>query len=234
MYTIIIPTYNEYRALPILLRSLEEVSRSVGIIFSIIVVDDNSDDGTVGFVKSFTSDRLRIRLIERNVRGLSSAILRGLGEADTEFVLVIDADLSHPPESVVAMFEMLAYADLVIGTRRVLGGGVEEWPLLRRAMSRAGELCSRSLGILVSDPMSGFFALRKSVLESVQIHPRGYKVLLDILVKANRYMRIGEVPYIFRNRNVGDSKLSLRVIYEFVVQIILLKYWQWFLSSRRR
>src|SRR5262249_45856891 len=146
----------------------------------IVVVDDASGDGTAELARELGKS-LPIRTVERvDERGLSTAVLRGLTEARTDVCVVMDADLSHPPESIPRMLKALQEgADVGVGSRYVRGGDIDEWPLFRRLTSWAGTMLARPLTPL-RDPMSGFFCLRRSLLDGVALKPRGFKILLEI------------------------------------------------------
>lgn len=231
----IVPTLREAenlrRLLPAVCGRLAEAARGG---YEVVVVDDDSGDGTEAVVADVASRGWPVRLVVRKgERGLSSAVLRGFREATGEAFIVMDADLSHPPELLPAVVAALEEGmEVVLPTRYRRGGGAERWPLLRKLMSLAATLPARLL-VPVSDPMSGYFAVRREVVEGVPLDPIGYKILLEILVKG-RYdrRRIREIPYVFRNRFLGASKLDSKVSAEYVVQWFrLLRY---ILSGRRR
>lgn len=208
--SIIIPTLNERDALGFLFGELREVLNTLPQYeFEIIVVDDGSADGTREFVKSV---RLpwSIKLIERNEYGLATAVVDGFKNAQGEIFGVIDADLSHPPALIPKLLEALKDADLAVGSRHTPGGGVEEWPLARKLFSRFATALARPISNGVRDPMSGFFFIKKSALKCANLKPRGYKILLEIIVKCAS-LKIIEIPYTFRNRSVGKSKLGFKV-----------------------
>ncbi len=202
MVSIIIPTYNE----------AENIGRLVPQIFKhcirseVIIVDDSSPDGTAGIAREM-GRWFPVRVVERPGKiGLGSAVLEGFRHAKSDILCVMDADLSHPPEKIPEMVRALKNSDIVVGSRYVKGGGTEGWPLKRRLMSRGATWMARAL-TSVKDPMSGFFLLRKSVIDNVRLEPDGYKILLEILARG-RYKRVTEVPYTFTDRQAGKSKLN--------------------------
>ncbi len=155
-------------------------------------------------------------------RGLSSAVLDGFAAAGGDILVVMDADLSHPPEKIPEMVAQITEgrADMVVGSRHVSGGSIEDWPIHRRLISKTATLLARPL-TKVKDPMSGFFALRRSVIEGVTLDPVGYKIGLEILVKG-RHTKVGEVPIRFANRKAGQSKLGGAVMLRYIDHVTTL------------
>lgn len=210
--SIVVPTYREADNLPILTRRLAATLRPLGWVWEVIIVDDNSPDATPAVLeqlrKQYPEFNYRIRT---NERGLSSAVLAGISLARHDYVLVMDADLSHPPESVPELIKPLAQgqADYVIGSRYVTGGRTEDWGFLRWLNSYGATLLSRPLIGAVRDPMAGFFALRRNTLgQAAALNPVGYKISLELMVKCGT-QRVHEVPIVFRNRLLGESKLTM-------------------------
>ncbi|MEI8196041.1 MAG: polyprenol monophosphomannose synthase [Phycisphaerae bacterium] len=211
--SIVVPTFREAENLPLLVNQVAEVMRSRGWGWEMIVVDDNSPDATHEILDTLqrTYPQLRYR-IRTNERGLSSAVLAGMGMAQHDYIVVMDADLSHPPESVPTLVEKLVSgdADFVIGSRYVPGGKTEDWTWLRWLNSAGATLLSRPLAGAVRDSMAGFFAFKRSMLaNSGPLNPIGYKIGLELLVKCHA-QRVVEVPITFRNRVHGESKLTLK------------------------
>lgn len=208
--SIIIPTYNERENIEQVVERCRDALS--GYRFEIVVVDDDSPDRTWQFVRSEYETLDAIRVVRRTEEsGLATAVSRGFDEATYDLCAVIDADLQHPPEKLpelIAAFE--SGADIVIGSRHVPGGGVENWSRFRRLVSR-GAMAIAKLALPptrgISDPMSGFFAVRRDILDGVSLAPTGYKILLEILLKCE-YDRVVEVPYVFTERERGESKLS--------------------------
>ncbi len=212
--SVVVPTYNEAANLLVLVRRILEAVPAA----EIVVVDDGSPDGTALRAREL-AERHPVKVIERKgERGLATAVLRGLDEARSEICVVMDADLSHPPEAIPALVEAVAEgAEVAVGSRYVTGGRIDGWPLARRLTSRAGTLLARPL-TPVRDPLAGFFCLRRSLLRGVQLKPRGFKILLEILART-RTDRAVEVPITFEDRGVGASKFSGKQRREYMAQL---------------
>lgn len=229
LVSLIIPTLNESDAIVILLQKLDSVSKSLtvqGNSLEVIIVDDGSADGTRDIIKNVQSKFFyKIILRERQVKDLATAVIDGFKLANGEIWGVMDADLSHPPEMLPLMVEALKDADISVGSRNILGGGVENWPYHRKFTSRFGALLTRAINIKITDPMSGFFFLRRSVLENVTLSPIGYKVLLEILIKGH-YQNLVEVPYLFLNRTVGKSNMGSLVMINYLRHLWRLLLWK--------
>jgi len=225
--SIVIPTLDERESVKRLVPKLEAVAKTLPVgSFECIFVDDDSKDGTQQAILDMRAgSAMPIFLVERKVRGLATAVIEGFRHARGSIVGVIDADLSHPPELIPKMLGMLEGADIVVGSRHLPGGGVEEWPAHRRFFSRAASLCTLLLAPRVTDPMSGYFFLRKEAIQGVTLSPVGYKILLEILVKG-RYSKVAEVPYIFRNRDFGKSKLNWKVSAAYFWHLAKLHAWK--------
>ncbi len=203
--SVIVPTYNEAENIKKLIPLLDAVLKDHS--HEILIVDDNSPDGTAKVAKKL-AEQYPVRVLKREKKsGLASAILYGFMNANGDVLGVIDADLQHPPELLGEMAKKIKDGyDIVIASRYVKGGGIKGWSTYRILISRVAILLAKPL-INVKDPMSGCFLLRRKVIEGVNFNPTGYKFLLEILVKGN-YNRVAEVPYVFRNREYGQSKLS--------------------------
>jgi dolichol-phosphate mannosyltransferase len=179
--------------------------------YELIVVDDNSPDGTSELAQSLSKD-YPVRVITRkNERGLASAVVHGFKHASGEILGVIDADLQHPPEVLPELLVGIrSGAEVAIASRYVKGGGSEGWSMTRKIISRASKVLAALLLPSIrriKDPLSGFFLLRREVIEGVELSPTGYKILLEVIVKG-KAREIAEVPYIFRERERGKSNLS--------------------------
>ena len=211
--SIIVPTYGEAENLPRLIPQLGAALAPRGWEWEVIVVDDNSPDETPRVLSELARAYPQLRcLIRKEDRGLSSAVLAGINLARFDYLLVMDADLSHPPESVPALIDPLldGRADFVIGSRYVEGGRTEDWGPLRWLNSFVATVLSRPFVGRVKDSMAGFFALRRdTLLAGDELNPIGYKIGLELMVKC-RVQRAVEVPIVFRNRVAGESKLSMR------------------------
>ena len=210
--SIVVPTYREAENLPALVRRIHAAMASSVAAYEIVVVDDDSRDGTDRVIADLAAANHPVRLITRvGERGLSSAVLRGFHEARGQILVCMDADLSHPPEVVPRLLACLAEpaVDFALASRYVPGGSTDDrWGLLRWINSKAAALLARPF-VNVRDPMSGFFALRRSVLSrAAELSPVGYKIGLELMVKCScRHIR--EVPIHFALREHGRSKLTL-------------------------
>jgi dolichol-phosphate mannosyltransferase len=222
---IIIPTFNEARNVAELASRLSAILS--GVIHEIIFVDDHSADGTADIVRQLSRQDPRIRIIERiGRRGLSTAVIEGLLSTSAPFGVVIDGDLQHDERAIPSLINALANgADLAVGSRYLEGGGTRDWSLRRK---QASSLATRMSLLLpaarISDPMSGFFAVRTDAFRqrADQLVGVGYKILLDLLVTGGPPLKTKEVAYIFRSREQGESKLDTRVALEFA-ELLLAK-----------
>jgi dolichol-phosphate mannosyltransferase len=150
--------------------------------------------------------------------GLASAVVAGFAAAKGDLLLVMDADLSHPPEVAPRLVDAITGgADIAVGSRYVRGGGTQDWPLRRRVVSRVACLMGQVF-VPVRDSTSGFFALRRAVIEGVRLNPIGFKIGFEVLARG-RYRKAVEVPYTFRDRELGKSKFGQREIVEYVQQL---------------
>jgi dolichol-phosphate mannosyltransferase len=209
--TVIVPTYHEVDNLSELTRRIFLALSKIGIETELLIVDDNSQDGTDRLCKQLES-QYPIRLITRTAeRGLATAVFRGIQESKSKYVLVMDADLSHPPEDIPRIVECLkGGADFVVGSRYVRGGSTDaQWGLFRWLNSKVATILARGLTNL-KDPMAGFFGFPRRILDGApQLVPVGYKIGLEILVKA-KCEKVEEIPISFAERIKGESKLTLK------------------------
>ena len=218
--SIIVPTFNEAGNIGELIRRVENCL--AGIRWEMLVVDDDSADGTADLVENIGRADERIRCLRRfGRRGLSSACMEGMALARGRYHAVMDADLQHDESLLPAMLQSIAagHVDLVVGSRYVDGGCVASWHPLRHAMSRAATIATRLLlRVELSDPMSGFFMIRREA--ALCLHSRcsghGFKLLLDIVASAKVPLRVIELPYRFSTRTSGKSKLGGGVVWSFV------------------
>ena len=219
---IVVPTYNERDNISEL---VERVFAGMdGVDWEMIIVDDDSPDGTAQVARAIGLRDPRIRVVRRiGRRGLSSACLEGMLASNATYLAVIDADLQHDPLLLRGMLEILRAGgtDVVVASRRVAGGSIREWSDHREAARRLATRAARAVGsTLLSDPMSGYFAIRREVIDRVA--PRlagvGFKLLLDILLAAPD-LRISEVPLAFDRREQGESKFSPRVVWDYGVML---------------
>lgn len=205
--SIVVPTFNERDNLPRLAERLFAALPPDGV--ELVIVDDDSPDGTAAVAIQLAS-RCPVRCIVRQgERGLATAVVRGLQEARGDFCIVMDADLSHPPEAIPELLSALAdpTVNLAVGSRFVPGGRVDlHWPLHRRLNSLFGRLLARPL-TPVRDMMAGFFALRRREVELGRLRPVGYKILLEIIVR-HRFRNVVEIPITFSDRAAGKTKLN--------------------------
>ena len=224
--SMVVPTYNERERLEHFVRALVGVLGDARIDGEIIIVDDNSPDGTGGLADALARE-LPVRVVHRSGKlGLGSAVMAGFAVARGEVLGVMDADVSHPPDRVPALVAALREtgADVVIGSRYIPGGGTKNWPLSRAIMSRTACLVAR-LVTPVHDAASGFFVLRRPVIEGVAIKAAGFKICLELLVRG-AVRSVVEVPYVFSDRAAGQSKMNHREALGFLVQIGQLFLWE--------
>jgi dolichol-phosphate mannosyltransferase len=221
--TIVIPTYNEAENIPILIERIFNTFDKSKLNGRVIVVDDNSPDETWRVAQELKSKYSGLDVIRRmNKRGLSSAVVEGFRSSGSDILGVMDADLSHPTEKISELVKPIASgeADFVIGSRYVREGGIGEWPLQRKLSSKLATLAVYGL-TKVNDPMSGFFFLKRNIIEGIKLDTKGFKIGLEILVKGN-YDKVVEVPIVFRDRLYGKTKLSSGVIVDYLHQVARL------------
>ena len=216
MLSVVVPTYNEAGSIPKLAERLRVALD--GREWELVVVDDGSPDGTADIAAAL-APRIPVNVVRRAGKaGLASAVVAGFHAARGDILVVMDADLSHPPETVPALAAAIdAGADLAVGSRYVKGGGVMDWPWRRRVVSRVACLMGNAL-VPVRDATSGFFALRRSVVDGVKLNPIGFKIGFEVIARG-RYAKVVEVPYTFRDRELGASKFGRREIIQYVVQL---------------
>jgi len=217
--TLVIPTLREVESLRILLDRVTASLEKQSLPFDILVVDDDSCDGTEELVSSITRTDPRVRLLVRKgERGLSGAILHGWQQCEASVLGVMDADLQHPPELLPALVDAIQNGnDIAIGSRYVAGGRVDRWNPLRRLLSAAAVWVTYPLqrcSLKAHDPMSGFFLVRRHCVEQVELQPAGFKLLLEILVRGH-IASVCEIPIAFGRRAAGRSKANLRVAWEY-------------------
>ena len=215
---IIVPTFNEAKNIKELASKLS--STLSGMSYEIIFVDDNSPDGTADIVRKLSRQEPRVRIIERiGRRGLSTAVIEGLLSTSAPFGVVIDGDLQHDESIIPALVKSLsAGADVAVGSRYQEGGGTSDWSRRRKQVSFLATRMSLLIpAARISDPMSGFFAVRTDVFRqrAGQLVGAGYKILLDLLATSGPPLKVQEVSYVFRSREQGESKLDARVALEF-------------------
>ena len=225
--SIVIPTFNEKENIRTIITRVLEVIKKGNIDAELLIIDDNSPDGTAALATSMARKHPEIRVeVRKNERGLSSAVLRGFKLARGDIFLVMDADLSHPPELIPKLLAPIIArkCQIAMASRYIKGGGTEGWPASRTAVSKGATFLAK-LVTSVKDPMSGFFALRSSVISDVDLNPKGYKIALEILARGN-YKTVIEVPFIFKDRAAGKSKLSRKVMGQYVQHLAGLLFAQ--------
>jgi dolichol-phosphate mannosyltransferase len=227
--SIVIPTYNESENIAAMVDQLEGVLEPVlGANYELVVVDDDSPDRTWEIVDTLSKTHPCLRGIRRvGERGLATAVVAGWKAARGEILGVIDADLQHPPEVLARLIEAMdSGADIAIASRHVEGGGTSKWSMARRFVSRSAQLIGMVLlpgaAGKVSDPMSGYFMFKHSLIENVTLQPVGYKILLEVLVRA-KPANIREVGYVFRERTKGGSKATFGIFLQYLQHLWRLR-----------
>jgi len=220
--SIIVPTYKEAQNVDTLTRRIHKTMTECNMSYEIIFVDDDSKDDIEKIISNLSSEGLNVRLIQRkNERGLSSAVLRGFSEAEGGILVCMDADLSHPPETIHVMINKIVKdnAEFVIGSRYVNGGSTDhKWTIYRRINSRIATLFAKPF-TTAKDPMSGFFAIPDRVYKrGSSFNPIGYKIALELIVRC-KCEKIVEVPIHFSDRKCGESKLTLKEQLNYLVHI---------------
>jgi len=223
-----LPTYNERENLEPMLRALGEV---LGPDDRVLVIDDNSPDGTGELADRLAAELEAVEVLHRpRKEGLGPAYLAGFRRAlelGAELVVEIDCDFSHDPADVPRLLDAAADADLVLGSRYVPGGSVEDWGAVRRAISRAASLYTQVLLMPVKDPTGGFKCFRRTVLEQIDLEAiasRGYMFQIETTYRARRAgFRVIEVPIRFTDREVGGSKMSRSIVLEAIWKVPLLR-----------
>lgn len=223
---LILPTLREAQCLPGLLREIRGQFEAFAIPFEILVVDDDSRDGTEQIVRSMAAEDYRVRLLLRKQeRGLAGAILHGWQHTDATILGVMDADGQHPPEVLPRLIaEIERGCDLAVASRFAPGAAVAGCGVVRRAVSKASIWLTRPLqpaGLRVHDPLSGYFLVRRRCVENILFRPTGFKLLLEVLVRG-RVRSVREIPFTFRRRGAGRSKAGLRVGWEYLQLLVQL------------
>ena len=221
--SIVVPTFNERANIPLLVERLSRLLPSAD--WEIVFVDDNSPDGSAAAARAIGETDSRVRCIRRyGRRGLAGACLEGMLASQARYLAVMDADLQHDEGLLVAMLDRLrsGRADLVVASRYLDGGSAAGLSTQRSRMSRAANALVRLLlGIDLSDPMSGYFMIRRDAFEPLAggISSEGFKILLDILATARDRLRIVELPSTFRERQHGESKLDSKIALDFAALV---------------
>ncbi|MBI1240083.1 glycosyltransferase [Umezakia ovalisporum] len=235
-FSLVIPTYQERGNIENILKMLSELlNELIPGQYELIVVDDNSPDGTWEVAQSLTGEYPQIQVIRREQeRGLSSAVIRGWQVAKGSILGVMDGDLQHPPEILIQLLIAIKKgADLAVASRHIEGGGVSSWNVIRRFLSRGAQVLGLIIlpGVLgrVSDPMSGYFVVRRTCIAGVILNPVGYKILLEIIARGN-ISEIAEVGYVFCERQQGESKVTWKQYVEYLHHLVRLRLSSGFLG----
>jgi dolichol-phosphate mannosyltransferase len=234
-FSIVIPTYNEAGGIERLLRALAESFAKNGLDGEIVVVDDNSPDGTGATVDRLGSD-LPVRCLHRPGKlGLSSGVIDGwrFARPQSQALGAMDADFSHDVAILPRMVEALETGKygLAIGSRYVPGGGIENWPKRRIVTSKVACMLARPL-TNVKDITSGYFLVKREALDGVELDPIGFKIGLEVVAKAH-YGKAIEIPYVFKDRVAGESKLNQKEIFNYLKQLRKLYAARLFPSSAK-
>lgn len=236
MLSLVIPTYNEKKSLEALLPRLDRIAAQLDEPLQLVVVDDNSPDGTADYANSFQPESdMTVLVVKRPGKfGLASAVIEGWRASRGELLGVMDADGSHDETILPAMLWSLreSPAEVVVGSRYIPGGGMGDWPLFRQLISRAAVLLGSFL-CPAKDVTSGFLVFRREVLEGVSLDPIGFKIGLEVMVRG-RYRTFTEIPYVFTDRKKGRSKLGAREVMAYLVQLGRLVVYRYRHPQQRR
>ncbi len=227
----VVPTYNERERLEELVEAVFAAAGAAGLDMELVIVDDNSPDGT-GAIADALAERFPLQVVHRAGKlGLGTAVVAGFAVARAPIVGVMDADFSHPPALVPRLFGAIeaSGADVVVGSRYVPGGSTPDWPFKRRLLSRTACLLARGLSP-IRDAASGFFVIRREIARGTTIKAGGFKICLELVVRSGA-AKLAEVPYRFDDRELGNSKMSLREAAGYLVQ---LRDLYWLRLTRRR
>lgn len=222
--SIVVPTFNESENVPLLVERVADALE--GIAWEIIFVDDDSPDHTAEVIRQMARRRSNVRCLWRiGRRGLSTACVEGALASTAPFIAVMDADLQHEERLLPAMLETLRRGDfdVVVGSRYVAGGSIGEWSSRREWISRfATRVAHRVLRVKLSDPMSGFFMMTQGAFHGAvrRLSGQGFKILLDLFASSSEPLRVKELPYTFRERAHGESKLDSAVVWEFGMMLV--------------
>jgi dolichol-phosphate mannosyltransferase len=232
--TMVVPTYNERDRLSELVTRLFEAANASGVALELVIVDDNSPDGTGPLADELARSH-RMKVIHRAGKlGLGTAVVEGFSAATADVVGVMDADFSHPPALVPKMLAAFRStgADVLVASRYVPGGSTPNWPFKRRLLSRVACLLARPLSP-IRDAASGFFLIRSEIARSVTIKAGGFKICLELIVRGWP-TRLVELPYQFDDRELGESKMSTREASGYLVQLKDLYLLRWSKLGRPR
>jgi dolichol-phosphate mannosyltransferase len=222
--SIVVPTYNERDNVEQLIENIEQVLTNVR--WEIIFIDDDSPDGTADFVRAIAQSKSYVRCHQRiGRRGLSRAVIEGILGSSAPVIVVMDADLQHDETILLTMLDRIRHSqtEIVVGSRYCAGGSTGDWNRQRAAASRFATLLSRTvLTVQLTDPMSGFFMIRRDTFHRIvrRLSGEGYKILLDLFASSPEPLRFVEVPYTFRERRTGESKVDSAVIWEYLLLLV--------------
>ena len=214
-----VPTYNEKETIPVLAEKVFAALKDTDIEAELVVVDDNSPDGTADTAEALAS-KYNIKVVRRSGKlGLSSAVIAGWQASEGSILGVIDADLSHDPDILPDMVYSITHggAEIALGSRYAPGGGVENWPWFRRITSFTAIMMGRPI-CPAKDVTSGYMLMKKEVIDGVPLDPIGFKINLEVMVKGN-YTNLTEVPFIFRDRLAGQSKFNGGEIKNYLIHL---------------
>ena len=232
-FSLVIPTYNESKNVKAIVAQLSQLlDNKIPGDYELILVDDDSPDRTWEVAQGIMADYPQLQVMRRQEeRGLSTAVIRGWQVARGEVLGVIDADLQHPPETLLELLgEIERGADLAVASRHVAEGGVSDWSVVRRVLSRGAQTIGLVIlpGVVgrVSDPMSGYFMVRRDCIAGKKMNPTGYKILIEVLGRGN-IRWIGEVGYVFQERQEGESKVTWKQYVEYLQHLLRLRLDRW-------
>jgi len=223
--TVIVPTLNEAENIDLLLERIFQVRDSAGLDFDVLFVDSASTDATCEKVLTW-QDHYAVRLLRRDINvGLAGAVIAGAHHTKSDIVVVMDADLSHPPETIPSLIGPLVEGthDMVIGSRYVEGGATPDWPFARRMLSRIATFPAMFF-CDVRDPLAGLFAVERQRLISLPVEVPGFKIGLAVLAYNGKRLRVKEIPIEFRDRGYGQSKISRSVAWDYLKQLAGLTF----------
>lgn len=229
LLSVVIPTYKERDNIENVVNILSGLlDKTIPGNYELIIVDDDSPDRTWEVAQTLIPDYPQLRVMRRQEeRGLASAVIRGWQAARGSILGVIDGDMQHPPEVLIQLWQKIEQgADLAVASRHVEGGGVSSWSVIRRFLSRGAQV----LGLVilpevvgrVSDPMSGYFMVRRNAIANTTLNPIGYKILLEVIGRG-QIREIGEAGYIFRERSQGESKVTWKQYLDYIQHLIRLR-----------
>lgn len=231
--SLVIPTYKESQNIPTLIQKLTQLlDTKIPNTYELIVVDDNSPDLTWKIAQNMTPKYPQLRVMcRKKERGLSTAVIRGWQVAKGDILGVIDGDLQHPLETILKLLAQIEKgADLAVASRHITDGGVSDWNIVRRFLSRGAQI----LGLVilpevvgrVSDPLSGYFMVRRGAIANQTLNPKGYKILIEILGRGHIGL-IQEVGYVFQERLEGESKVTWKQYIEYLQHLLTLRLARW-------